>query len=84
VSGAGRPGGVAGTQRAAGGGQRAASAQRPRGAFGDMGSGRQAGQFGQRGAQSRSASQRSFNGGSRGGGGGRGGGRGGGGRGGRR
>jgi len=57
------PAGPPATQRAAGGGQRAASAQRPSGAFGDMGSGRQAGQFGQRGAQSRSASQRSFSGG---------------------
>ena len=38
------------------------------GAFGDMGSGRQAGQFGQRGAQSRSfGQQRSFAGGGRGG-----------------
>ena len=41
-------------QRPAGGGQGFAGAQRPGGAFGDMNSGRQAGQFGQRGAQSRS------------------------------
>ena len=63
---AGRPGGVGGGIGSAG--QRFAS-QRPAGAFGDMGSGRQAGQFAQRGAQSRSfAQQRSF-GGARGGGG---------------
>jgi hypothetical protein len=55
------------TQQPAGGGQRFGGAQRP-GAFGDMSSGRQAGQFGQRGAQSRSvAQQRSFGGGGRGG-----------------
>jgi hypothetical protein len=96
VGGAGRPGGAGGagavnrpTQRPAGGGQRPAGAQRPGGAFGDMNSGRQAGQFGQRGAQSRSVGQqRSAGGGARGGGGGGGarggggGGRGGGGRGG--
>ena len=34
-----------------------AGAQRPGGAFGDMSGGRQAGQYGQRGAQSRSAAQ---------------------------
>jgi Protein of unknown function (DUF3300) len=82
VGGAGRPGGAAAAQRPAGGtprvgsaqrpaagGQRVAGAQRPAGAFGDMNSGRQAGQFGQRGAQSRSATQqRSFAGGGRGGG----------------
>jgi Protein of unknown function (DUF3300) len=99
VGGAGRPGGVGGAGRPGrpgdaggiGGGQRFASAQRPGGAFGDMGSGRRAGQFAQRGAQSRSfAQQRSFGGGrggggfsgGRGGGGFSGGGRGGGGRGG--
>nr|WP_294556291.1 DUF3300 domain-containing protein [uncultured Rhodopila sp.] len=90
IGGAGRPGGAgAAAQRPAGGGQRAARGQRPAGAqrragaFGDMNSGRQAGQFGQRGAQSRSAAQqRSFSGGGRGGGAARGGG--GGGRGGRR
>jgi hypothetical protein len=71
---AGRPGGAGRptqrpTQRPAGGGQRAAGAQRPGGAFGDMSGGRQAGQFGQRGAQSRSvAQQRSAGGGGRGGG----------------
>jgi len=80
IGGAGRPGGVGGagrpgaglganrpTQRPAGGGQR--------GAFGDMNRGRQAGQFQQRGNQSRSFNQqRSFGGGGRGGGGGGGGG----------
>ena len=106
LGGAGRPGGAAGvggagglggagrpTQRPAGGGQRVAGARGPGGAFGDMSSGRQAGQFGQRGAQSRSvASQQSVGrgggssggggrgGGGRAGGGGRGGGGGGGGR----
>ena len=52
--------------------QRATGAQRPGGAFGDMNSsGRQAGQFGQRGAQSRSmGQQRAAGGGARGGGGG--------------
>ncbi|MDR3534271.1 MAG: DUF3300 domain-containing protein [Rhodopila sp.] len=94
VSGAGRPGGVGGaggaggaggggrsTQRPAGGGQRSASAQRPSGAFSDMSSGRQAGQSGQRGAQSRSvAQQRSSGGGGRGGSASSGGGRSGGGR----
>jgi hypothetical protein len=94
VSGVGRPGapggvgGVGGASRpiqgAAGGGQRAG------GAFGDMNGGRQAGQFGQRGAQSRSmggqqrAAGGARSGGARGGGGGGarggGGGRGGGGR----
>jgi Protein of unknown function (DUF3300) len=72
AGGPGGAGGVRGTGRAGGpgGGQRFASAQRPGGAFGDMGSGRRAGQFGQRGAQSRSfAQQRSFGGGARGGGG---------------
>jgi Protein of unknown function (DUF3300) len=83
VGGATRPSGASTTaaQRPAGGAQRpAGGAQRPaggaqrvtgpqRGAFGDVNSGRQAGQFGQRGAQSRSAAQqRSFAGGSRGGG----------------
>ena len=83
LGGASRPGGASTTaaQRPAGGAQRVGSAQqRPagggqrvtgaqRGAFGDMNSGRQAGQFGQRGAQSRSAAQqRSFAGGGRGGG----------------
>ena len=71
AGGVGRPGGVGGVgaagrpaQRPARGGQRFANAQRPGGAFSDMGSGRQAGQFGQRGAQSRSfAQQRSFGGG---------------------
>jgi Protein of unknown function (DUF3300) len=70
AGGVGGPGGVGGVgaagrpaQRPAGGAQRFASAQRPAGAFGDMGSGRQAGQFAQRGAQSRSfAQQRSFGG----------------------
>ena len=87
--GGGRPGGGGAganraTQRPAGGGF--AGTQRPGGAFGDMSSGRQAGQFSQRGAQSRSSGQqRSFaGGGARGGGGHGGGGRGGGGRGGRR
>jgi hypothetical protein len=62
VGGAGRPGGA--------GGGVSRSPQRPGGAFGDMSSGRQAGQFGQRGAQSRSVGQqRSFGGGGRGGGG---------------
>jgi hypothetical protein len=92
VGGVGRPGapggvgGVGGASRpiqgAAGGGQRAG------GAFGDMNGGRQAGQFGQRGAQSRSmGGQQRAAGGARsggarggGGGGGGGGGRGGGGR----
>jgi hypothetical protein len=90
LGGAGGRGGVGrATQQPAGGGQRFGGAQRP-GAFGDMSSGRQAGQFGQRGAQSRSvAQQRSFGGGGRsggfsGGGGRAGGGRAGGGRGGRR
>jgi hypothetical protein len=89
--GPGRLGGAGGvnrpTQRSAGAGQRSTGAQRRGGAFGDMSSGRQAGQFGQRGAQSRSVGQqRQFSGGARGGGGGgaRGGGRGGGGRGGGR
>ncbi len=60
-AGASRP-----TQRPAGGGQRAAGAQRPGGAFGDMSSGRKAGQYGQRGAQSRSVGQqRSAGGGAR-------------------
>jgi hypothetical protein len=76
VGGVGRPGGAGGVggagraiQRPVGAGQRFASAQRPGGAFGDMGSGRQAGQFAQRGAQSRSfAQQRSFGGGRGGGG----------------
>ena len=61
----GRPGG------GAGGASR--PAQRPGGAFGDMSSGRQAGQYGQRGAQSRSMGQqrqRRGGGGARGGGGG--------------
>jgi Protein of unknown function (DUF3300) len=93
IRGAGRAGGAGGargvgaagraTQRPGGGGQRFASNQR--GAFGDMGSGRRAGQFAQRGAQSRSFAQRGSFGGGRGGGfsrGGGGGGRGGGGRGG--
>jgi hypothetical protein len=95
VGGAGRPGGAGGvggvggagrpTQRPAGGGQRTTGARRPGGAFGDMSSGRQAGQFGQRGAQSRSVNQqRSAGGGARGGSGGGGGARGGGGRGGGR
>ena len=97
VGGVGRPGGVGASrpaQRPAGGGQGFAGAQRPAGGFSDMSRGRQAGQFGQRGAQSRSfGQQRSFGGGGRGGGfsggggrggGGRGGGRGGGGRGGGR
>ena len=77
AGGVGRPGGPGGlsraggagrpTQRPAGGGSRFAGGQR--GAFGDMSSGRRAGQFGQRGAQSRSfAQQRSFGGGGRGGG----------------
>jgi hypothetical protein len=74
VGGPGRPGGPGGAggvaQRSAGGGQRVAGAQRPGGTFGDMSSGRQARQHGQRGAQSRSAAQqRSFSGGARGGGG---------------
>jgi hypothetical protein len=66
----GSPGGVGGVgstgrpiQRSAGGGQRFASTQRPGGAFGDMGSGRGAGQFGQRGAQSRSFAQQRSGGG---------------------
>ena len=86
--GAGRPGGMAGVGGAGGigGAGRStrqptggAGAQRPGGAFGDISGGRQAGQFGQRGAQSRSVAQRqSFGGGRRAGGGGRsGGGRGG-------
>jgi len=107
VASAGRPGGVGGVggpggaggasrpaQRPAAGGQRPAARpqQRPGGAFGDMNSGRQAGQYGQRGAQSRSMGQQRAAGGARGGGGARsggggargggGGGRGGGGRGG--
>ncbi len=86
VGGVGRPGGVGASrpaQRPAGGGQGFAGAQRPAGGFSDMSRGRQAGQFGQRGAQSRSlGQQRSFGGGGRGGGFSRGGGRGGGGRGG--
>jgi hypothetical protein len=83
--GIGRPGGPGGV---GGGGQRFGG---PGGAFGGMNSGRQAGQFGQRGAQSRSFQHQSFGGGrgggfgggARGGGGGfrGGGGRGGGGRG---
>ena len=93
VGGPGRLGGAGGvggasrpSQRPATGGQRFAGAQRPGGAFGDMNSGRQAGQFGQRGAQSRSmGQQRSFSGGGARSGGARGGGgRGGGGRGGGR
>ena len=64
VGGAGRPGGPGGiggsggagrpAQRPVGGGQGPAARpqQRPGGAFGDMSSGRQAGQYGQRGAQS--------------------------------
>ena len=69
VGGAGRPGGGAAAnrpaQRPAGGG-----AQGQRGAFGDMNRGRQAGQAGQRGAQSRSFNQqRSAGGGGRAGGG---------------
>ena len=73
VGGAGRPGGVAGVGGAGGIGGAGrptrqptggAGAQRPGGAFGDMSGGRQAGQFGQRGAQSRSVAQRqSFGGG---------------------
>jgi hypothetical protein len=55
-------------QRPAGGGQRLASTERPGGAFGDMGSGRQAAQFAQRGAQSRSFAQQRSSGGGRGGG----------------
>ena len=95
IGGAGRPGGAGGVggvgrpTQGAGGGQRFGGPQRSGGGFGDMNSGRQAGQFGQRGAQSRSVGQqRSFAGGGRGGGGfsggarGGGGGRGGGGRGG--
>jgi hypothetical protein len=66
VGGAGRPGSPGGVSRG-----------RPGGAFGDMGSGRQAGQFGQRGVQSRSSAQRRPAGGGMRGGGGRGGGRGG-------
>ncbi len=84
--GAGRPGGVGGAggaglpgrgaagrpaQRPVAGGQRIAEGQRPGGAFGNMSSGRQDGQFGQRGAQSRSLGQqrqRSVGGGGRGGG----------------
>jgi hypothetical protein len=87
VGGAGRPGGVGGVGsagRPGGAGGVSRSPQRPGGAFGDMNSGRQAGQFGQRGAQGRSISpqQRSAGGGARGGGGfSGGGGRGGGGRG---
>ncbi len=91
AGGAGPTGGIAGanrpTQRPAGGGHGLAGTQRPGGAFGDMSSGRQAGQFSQRGAQSRSSGQQrasggrggsGFAGGGRGGGGGRaGGGRGG-------
>jgi hypothetical protein len=61
AGGVGRPGGAGGlggaarsAQRPAGGAQRSRGAQRSGGAFGGMNSGRQAGQFGQRGAQSRS------------------------------
>jgi hypothetical protein len=79
--GANRPGGGAiaanrPTQLPAGGGQRFGAAQGQRGAFGDLNSGRQAGQFGQRGAQSRSFGQQrpAGGGGFRGGGGARGGG----------
>ena len=78
VGGAGRPGGIAGTPRPgqlpAGvqrptAAQRPTATQRPQGAFGDMSSGRQAGQFAQRGAQSRATGQqRSFSGGARAGG----------------
>ena len=76
AGGVGRPGGPGGAgaaarpaQRPAGGGQGFGGAQR-QGAFGDMNRGRQAGQFSQRGAQSRSvAQQRSAGGGARGGGG---------------
>jgi Protein of unknown function (DUF3300) len=89
IGGAGRPAGAGGraanrpSQRPAGGG--VGGAQRQRGAFGDMNRGRQAGQFQQRGAQSRSFNQqRSFGSGGRAGGAHRGGGRAGGGRGGRR
>jgi hypothetical protein len=84
VGSAGRPGGagsVGGANRATqrpAGGQRATGAQRPGGAFGDMNSGRRAGQAGQRGVQSRSGGQqRPAGGGNRGGGGARGGGGGG-------
>jgi Protein of unknown function (DUF3300) len=63
VGGAGRPGGVGGAGRPA---QRPAAANR--GAFGDMNRGRQAGQFGQRGAQSRSFNQQRSAGGARAGG----------------
>ena len=85
VGGAGRPGGPGGVG-GVGGGQQADPAAgwrrpacdwraAPRGAFGDISSGRQAGQFGQRGAQSRSVGQqRSAGGGARGGGASRGGG----------
>jgi hypothetical protein len=79
--GVGRPGGAGGVggaggyggagrpaQRPAGGGQRFGGAQGGGGAFGGMNSGRQAGQFGQRGSQSRSFQQQSFGGGGRGGG----------------
>ena len=85
ADGAGRHGGVGGVganrpaQRPSGGGQRSTGAQ-GRSGFGDMGSGRQAAQFNQRGAQSRSFSQQRSGGGAGargGGGGGRGGGRGG-------
>jgi Protein of unknown function (DUF3300) len=74
IGGVGRPGGAGGarrttTQRPAGGGPRIAGAQRPGGAFGDMGSGRQARQYAQRGAQSRSFAQQRSAGGGRGGGG---------------
>ena len=62
VGGASRP-----AQRPAGEGQGFASSQRPGGVFGDMSHSRQAGQFGQRGVQSRSfALQRSLGGGGRG------------------
>jgi len=74
LGGAGRPGGVGGAGGAGSlggaGGQRP-NVQRPSGAFGDMNSGRQANQFGQRGAQSRSVGQQQRSaGGARGGGGG--------------